>query len=481
MRQSLSALKSRLSRRVVSWVFLSLVAAECIVLVPSYFSRERELLKQLEDVSSEVVIAVKGTAMIGGSPESVFNDLPFQLKSDSVIVGGSLYSTDNNLLTSFGEIPDIEPQHLQSNEVLRQRNQNGNRYDVAWPSDMLEDRYVLVVRHDSSHVKWQMLMYVARIAGVVFVIAIVVTGATFLVLERIVITPILQLRDDLCVAGNRIGQNKRPEFRTQAIQRNDELGEVTKAFHIMFRRIHHEIVTRKKVEAALRVEQEKSERLLLNILPLPIAEQLKRSQHAIAHRINEATILFADLVDFTGLAAQIPPIKLVNVLNQIFSKFDHLAEEYRLEKIKTIGDAYMVVGGVTSTMPNHAEAIMEMAIAMQSSMTEFVRHDHNRFQIRIGINTGPVVAGVIGVKKFSYDLWGDAVNIASRMESHGLVDKIHISETTYAKVSHLYDFDERGDVYLKGRGTMKTYVLLGRKASRLKNASHLNMSSLPIR
>lgn len=459
------ALNSRLSQRIVSWVFLSLVAVEAAILIPSYFSRERELLRRLEEVSSEVLIAVKSNTMAGQSAVDILNELPNQLKPDSVIVGGSLHGIDGNRLAFFGEIPEIPIQQLLESSILRQRNEAGDRYDVAWPSSMFQDRYILVIRHDASTLRWQMLGYIARIAGLVLIISVVVTGVTFLVLERIVITPILQLRSDLELAGTTISNDDVPAFQTQAVHHDHELDDVAIAFHDMYRRTRHEIVTRQKVEVALRAEREKSDRLLLNILPRPIVEELKRSHHAIAHRIDEATILFADLVDFTGLAAQIPPIQLVELLNHIFSTFDHLAEHHGLEKIKTIGDAYMAVGGVTTTMPNHAVAVIEMAIAMQGAIATIMRHDQKPFQLRIGINTGPVVAGVIGVKKFSYDLWGDAVNIASRMESHGLVDKIHVSESTYEKVKHLYNFDERGDIDVKGRGRLKTYVLRDRKIS----------------
>jgi class 3 adenylate cyclase len=175
--------------------------------------------------------------------------------------------------------------------------------------------------------------------------------------------------------------------------------------------------------------------------------------------------LFADIVDFTGLSVAMSPSDLVNVLNEIFSAFDCIADELGLEKIKTIGDAYMVVGGLPTPRPDHAEAILEMAIKMLETVRTLQRTDGRAFQLRIGINTGPVVAGVIGIKKFSYDLWGDAVNIASRMESHGIVNRIQVTDSTYHRVQHLYEFEDRGCIPVKGRGQMHTYLYQGRHRS----------------
>jgi len=225
-----------------------------------------------------------------------------------------------------------------------------------------------------------------------------------------------------------------------------------------------DITNRKEIEEALRVEQERSERLLLNILPASIADQLKRSSRSIAYRFDEVTILFADIVNFTELSGALPPTDLVDLLNEIFSAFDHLAERHRLEKIKTIGDAYMVVGGLPSALPNHTQAIAEMALDMQAAIAQFRRQDHSRFSLRIGIDTGPVVAGVIGLKKFSYDLWGDAVNVASRMESQGQADCVQVTQAVYDQLKDQYTFDKRGAIEVKGKGEMVTYWLRGRQA-----------------
>jgi class 3 adenylate cyclase len=276
-----------------------------------------------------------------------------------------------------------------------------------------------------------------------------------------VIRPILLLRDDLLAAGEAISQDlDDPPFSTLSMERKDEIGEVIQAFQQMFQRVRKEISDRQTVEACLRDEQEKSERLLLNILPAEIAQQLKEEQSAIANRFDEVTILFADIVNFTGLAAQISPIELVNSLNEIFSNFDRLAEFYGLEKIKTIGDAYMVVGGLPTPRSDHASAVAKMALDMQKSISQFKSATGESFQLRIGINTGSVVAGVIGLKKFSYDLWGDAVNVASRMESHGVIDKIQVSETTYLHLKDEFQLENRGEIKVKGRGMMTTYFLI---------------------
>ncbi|MEG4023502.1 adenylate/guanylate cyclase domain-containing protein [Microcoleus sp. S13C4] len=224
-----------------------------------------------------------------------------------------------------------------------------------------------------------------------------------------------------------------------------------------------DITTRKLAEAALRLEQEKSDRLLLNVLPQPIADRLKQDQSIIADTFAEVTVLFADIVGFTQISSQISPPQLVSLLNDIFSTFDRLAEKHGLEKIKTIGDAYMVVGGLPMPRSDHAEAIAQMALDMQQAIIDFSNTHSQDFSIRIGINSGPVVAGVIGIKKFIYDLWGDTVNTASRMESHGKPGSIQVTETTYQQLREKYSFENRGAIEVKGKGQMTTYLLKCRK------------------
>ncbi len=214
----------------------------------------------------------------------------------------------------------------------------------------------------------------------------------------------------------------------------------------------------------LRRQQEQSEKLLLNILPNSVAQRLKQEQGIIADNFEEVSVLFADIVGFTPLSARICPIELVKLLNQIFSTFDNLAERHGLEKIKTIGDAYMVVGGLPLPLDDPARAIAEMALDMQQAIANFQADSGEQFQIRIGINTGPVVAGVIGTRKFIYDLWGDTVNVASRMESTGVPGCIQVTATTYERLKDRYEFEERGTIEIKGKGEMMTYWLKDRKA-----------------
>jgi len=224
-----------------------------------------------------------------------------------------------------------------------------------------------------------------------------------------------------------------------------------------------DITERKKMQSDIKKEQKKTESLLLNILPEPIAQRLKDGEGAIADKFEEATILFADLVNFTQISTTMPATKLVYLLNEIFSSFDQLTEKYGLEKIKTIGDAYMVAAGIPIPRPDHAEAMAEMALDMVSAIKELNVKLDSDFDLRIGINSGPVVAGVIGTKKFIYDLWGNAVNTASRMESHGIPGRIQVSIYTYQLLRDVYDFEDRGPIEIKGKGEMRTYLLYGRK------------------
>ena len=213
----------------------------------------------------------------------------------------------------------------------------------------------------------------------------------------------------------------------------------------------------------IRVEQAKSDRLLLNILPKSIADRLKNGESTIADSLPEVTVLFADLAGFTALAANVSSQDMVRLLDEVFSTFDMLALDQGLEKIKTIGDAYMVVGGLPTPRADHAEAIAELALNMQEASRSFALPDKTPIRIRIGINTGPVIAGVIGKNKFSYDLWGDTVNIASRMESHGKPGEIQLSHATYERLRTKYEFKRRGLIQVKGKGRMPAWFLVGRR------------------
>ena len=212
----------------------------------------------------------------------------------------------------------------------------------------------------------------------------------------------------------------------------------------------------------LQAEREKSDSLLLNILPKAIALRMKEGEVTIADKYPEASVLVADLAGFTNLATHIPPEQLVFLLNEIFTAFDILLEKHGLEKIKTIGDAYMAVAGIPISRPDHVLAIAGLALEMTTALEEFNNQYETSLRVRIGISTGPVVAGVIGRKKFSYDLWGDTVNIACRLESHAQPGNILVDEPTFKLLRSNYRFASPTNLDLKGRGEMIAYRLEGR-------------------
>jgi class 3 adenylate cyclase len=212
----------------------------------------------------------------------------------------------------------------------------------------------------------------------------------------------------------------------------------------------------------LLTEQERSEHLLLNVLPGPIADRLKQGEEVIADDFPEVTVLFADLVDFTRRSRETTPERVVQVLDDLFSALDTLAERYQLEKIKTVGDAYMVVGGLPEPRPDHAQAVADMALAVREEVARHLDPAGEPLAVRIGIDTGPVVAGVIGRRKFSYDLWGDTVNTASRMESTGVPGCIQVTERTYRRLRDGFRLERRGSIEVKGKGEMTTWFLVER-------------------
>jgi class 3 adenylate cyclase len=295
-------------------------------------------------------------------------------------------------------------------------------------------------------------------------LAIIVTFGVGFVFARRIVKPLQKLTTaaDQMSAGN---LNTYVEIYTR-----NELGILATAFNHMSSELsdlYHSLEQKVSDRTAeLQQEKELSERLLLNVLPEVIANRLKNDPSTIAENFAEVTILFADIVGFTEMSSHISPIALVELLNQIFSDFDRLASHHGLEKIKTIGDAYMVVGGLPTPREDHADAIDNMALDMQIAIANFnnnmnLPNLNNDISMRIGINTGSVVAGVIGVNKFTYDLWGDAVNIASRMESHSIAGEIQVTGAIYEKLKDKYKFEERGIISVKGRGDMITYWLRG--------------------
>jgi adenylate cyclase len=248
-----------------------------------------------------------------------------------------------------------------------------------------------------------------------------------------------------------------PTWFTSTMLALNIVGAGAVAFTLLARFAHQ----RDSALAALRVEKHKSELLLVNILPSSIAERLKAAREPIADHLDSASIIFADVVDFTPFSQRFPPAEVVGILDQLFSRFDTLVERRGLEKIKTIGDCYMAAAGVPEPSADHARRAALLALDMREAVAAPAAGDGFDLELRIGINSGPVTAGVIGHKRFLYDLWGDAVNTASRMESHGTPGEIQITRETYELLKDEFVCRRRGTVPVKGKGEMETWYLIG--------------------
>ncbi len=220
--------------------------------------------------------------------------------------------------------------------------------------------------------------------------------------------------------------------------------------------LEHKVADRTR---ALQAAIERAERLLLNTLPAPIARRLQAGEERIAEHFDAVTVLFADIVGFTRMAADVPAEAVVDLLGRVFTEFDALSDRFGVEKIKTIGDAYMVVAGLPTARPDHMQAMADMALAILGAVERVNAALGTALAVRVGMHSGPVVAGIIGTRKFAYDLWGDTVNTASRMESHGVGGKIHVGEATYIALHQLYAFEPRGVIEVKGLGQRRTYFL----------------------
>ena len=401
-------------------------------------------------------------------------------------------STEKDLF----RLTDAGMQRLQASDSSDRVTQNItaalNLQDYTTPQNLrfeiLEEPYFLrvVPFQDEKGLDWLVVMAVpkadfmaeidrnTRITGWVAVVALGGAIGLSLLTARRITRPLQRI--DTAAKQLAAGNLDQPVYRS----RIQEVGNLGDAFNQMAQQLRESFqaleeanlnleVTVKQRTAQLELEKEKSEKLLLNILPGVIAQKLKQGSGLIADYAEEVSILFADIVGFTPLSAQLSPIQVVELLNYIFSAFDALADQFGLEKIKTIGDAYMVVAGLPVTRSDHAEAAAKMALAMQQVIASFSVAESKiaglaNLQLRIGINTGTVVAGVIGIKKFNYDLWGDAVNVASRMESSGEAGQIQVTEATYERLRDRYHFQQRGPVYIKGKGDMQTYWLLGQRS-----------------
>jgi len=370
-------------------------------------------------------------------------------------------SLDANLKTIKHQLEDLTKNHNSKAEpAIITRPLNNDRISgYTLISDINKEPALLLeitLKRDIYKQGQASLIY---LLGSLLVVSIIFCISTLLLLERLVLLRLSNLSSDV----KQVGANSDLSLRVE-VSGQDELSNLGTAINEMLEIIEDG----RKIIAE---EQEKAERLLLNILPEPIANQLKQSHESIAENFDEVTILFADIVGFTPLSSRLKPIQLVNLLNEIFSAFDTLADQLGLEKIKTIGDAYMVASGLPIEREDHAEAMAEMALEMQSALARFRAERGENVQIRIGINTGVVIAGVIGTKKFIYDLWGDAVNVASRMESSGEPGQIQVTESTYLHLKDKYNLDHRGMIKVKGKGEMKTYWLLGRKTAQKRTLS----------
>ncbi len=461
--QVLSLARSRLSRLVAFWIFLNFLVVEAVVLIPSVLRQAERLGEQLAAVTNAKVEWLVANNQAGSSKELL--DAVRRLQGPTMvraIEGAALYrDSSGELLGRFGVVPEFSPAPSGPEGPTGRWFPLSGAYDAAWGPASLQGDHRLVIRHADDSLLEGLRGYIVNIALIVLGIAAFLTLITMLVVHRLVIGPILALRDRLDRAGEALGQGGSPDPERLLLPpgRRDEVGEVEAAFNQSFLRTSAEMQRRVAAERSAKIERDRAESLLLNILPAPIAEEMKRGRQVIAESHEDVSVLFADIVSFTELSSRLSCHALVDLLNRVFTAFDQLSDQHGLEKIKTIGDNYMVVGGVPSSSAHHAEAIAAMALDMQAWVAGFRSPAVGPLALRIGIHSGPVVAGVIGRRKFIYDLWGETVNIASRMETHGLPGRIHVSGTMARRLQERYCLEERGQMPIKGVGAMTTYWL----------------------
>ena len=361
------------------------------------------------------------------------------------------YTVLHNAVTSFSqEAPMVRT--LENDQVAGYTV----RHDISGEPGLLVR--VDVPRDIMAEGRRSMLYLLISLVAVGFVVVALI----LFLLDKLVLSRLSRLSGE--VSGIQTASDLASRV---SVTGQDELSNTSGAINVMLDGLE-------QAHQDLSAERERSESLLLNVLPEPIADRLKDGETTIADQFDDVTVMFADIVGFTPYSARVSPSDLVDMLNRVFSEFDALTEQYGLEKIKTIGDAYMVAAGLPTPRQDHAEAIADMALDAQEMIGRFNEEQQLSLQVRVGINTGPVVAGVIGTKKFIYDLWGDTVNTASRMQTYGVEGAIQVSQETYRLLRDKYQFQDRGLIEMKGKGEVAAYLLTGKIAALRQNSAAMD-------
>jgi adenylate cyclase len=399
----------------------------------------------------------------------------FALLKDSQNQSDSLVKLENTAMHALkGEFDDgtgsfqfkKTPDQPLAIQILHSQQYHEAKARIMKPlrdfTQMVNHRTSILVSEleDEVHLRVQM--------GLVLALALLVLlSIGYTVILRVVLRPIRLLS----LAVQQLEQGKFAEI--QSIRGVRELNRLVTAFNQMASILHQREKEKETAltdlgekASALEKEKGRTEKLLLNVLPIAIADRLQKGEKVEAETFPEVTVLFADVVGFTKLAAELGPRSVANLLNELFEIFDDLAEKYKLEKIKTIGDCYMAVAGVPDRSPTHAQQMADFSLEALAALKSQNKQMSRNLEIRIGMHSGTVAAGIIGRKKFAYDLWGDVVNITSRLEGTAEPMKIHVSESVHSRLEDSYLFEERGEVELRNRGKLRTYYLVGKKAER---------------
>jgi class 3 adenylate cyclase len=452
----------RITLKAKIWVTVLAIVLMFAFFISFYFPAQQEKLllknynKEVQNFANTVGLGVK-IALTEQNFEGVQTAMEY-VKDDPRLRYISLLQTDtiwNEVRTKYyieKKVFKTFPEGAQANPAQKSNNaiivKNAPFNTTMMNGEILLSFSTEEIIKTKQHIRFTSLI----VSLIVFVIGIIIGFW----LARTISVPVLKLRD----AANKVGNGDLTQRVTN--NSNDEIGELGIAFNKMvddLGRAHKQVEERTE---ELVIEKKKSDELLLNILPADTANELKATGTAKAKNYKSVTVLFADFKGFTSISEKLSPEKLVNELNYFFSEFDRITQKYNLEKIKTIGDAYMCAGGLPNTNETHAKDVVAAAQEMMAVINKYVTENLNNntlYEIRIGINTGPVVAGIVGLKKFAYDIWGDTVNIASRMETCSEPGFINISGTTYELVKDKFTCTYRGKIHAKNKGEIDMYFV----------------------